>query len=191
MSQVKFLRTAPPVGKAITLGKAKDHLNITQNDDDAVISAIIDEATAWCENYMGRPIVQQTWTRYLDCWTPVIYLPISPVASVSVNYTDVNGQDVELPADQYTTDLIAEPALVVFTHDAEPPELADGFNTIRCDVVAGWPDAQSLPYTLTAAVKLMIGHLYENREATTNAKIEELPAPFGVRTFLNSHRTNF
>ena len=41
---------------SITLEDAKLHMNITSDDDDAVISAKIDAAEAWIGAFLGKPM---------------------------------------------------------------------------------------------------------------------------------------
>jgi uncharacterized phiE125 gp8 family phage protein len=189
--QVKLERTTPPTGQPVTLGEARAHLNITTREDDTVLSSMIDDATGWCENYSGRSFMPQTWTLFMDVWRNTFVVPVSPAVSVAIKYDDTDGIEQTLPAGDYIADTRAFPVRVVLNPGTALPDLGDGFNVVRCEMSAGWSDADSVPSPIKAGVLLMVGFLYENREAATAAKIEELPVPFGVRSFLNGYRLNY
>ena len=44
-----------------------------------------------------------------------------------------------------------------------------------------------VPGPLKLAIKLLVGHFYENREATTMLKIDELP--LGIKALIEPYRT--
>jgi uncharacterized phiE125 gp8 family phage protein len=55
---------------------------------------------------------------------------------------------------------------------------------VRIDYVAGYATAGAIPADLRAAVKLLVGHLYENREASAPGTLNVIP--LGARRILDN-----
>lgn len=80
----------------ITLAQVKSYLKMDGiNEDDAIISEMIDEAIDWIENYCSISLIPQTVTVYLEVKNR-IELPFGPVVSVdSINdITDFNADSL-------------------------------------------------------------------------------------------------
>lgn len=91
---MKPVLTDVPALRPVSLAEAKAHLRVDFSDDDTLISALIDAATAHIDGYTGilaRALVTQTWRQDFCDWPGdrVLRLPLAPVASVeSVKYFD-------------------------------------------------------------------------------------------------------
>ena len=119
-------------------------------------------------------------------------LPVFPVLSVdSITYIDIDGieQTVAASSIQTITDHI--PAIVVL--DDVPSVDGDTLNAVTITVTAGIesgnspPNADKIPEQVKQAIKLMVGHFYENREAVS---IDGTPStvPFATDALLWPHR---
>jgi uncharacterized phiE125 gp8 family phage protein len=172
--------TAEPIG----LEEAKVHLRVDGSDSDTYINTLIVAARKHVENVTRRRLVQQTWD-YTLAEFPYgdICLPIMPVSSVtSVSYVDGDGATQAFTT--YTLIKDGPRARVVLDYGVSWPTTRVHGNAVTVRFVAGYdPTTDSpqdlsgnVPGDLKAAIKLIIGDLYENRESTTPLKIEQLPA---------------
>jgi uncharacterized phiE125 gp8 family phage protein len=195
------------VAEPVTLAEAKDHCRILDDvtDQDALISALIVAAREWCENFTRRSFVRRTYEMRLDNWfggdrCREILLPRGPVSSVThVKYTDSAGALATLAADQYQTGLYDMPARIVPAFGVVWPTVKPGaVDAVLIEYVAGYAPssdsptdhAANVPASVKAAMKLIVGHLYEQRELSANSAIFEVPfavkallAPFEVRDY--------
>lgn len=75
----------------------------------------------------------------------------------------------------YGVDLHTPPARVLFPN-GPPAATAGTYSPVGyVEYTAGWPDAGSVPRSVQAALYLLAGHFYRNREAFTDGKLEEMP----------------
>ncbi len=61
----------PPAEYPVLLTEAKAHLRVTDNTEDAIITALIYAATAWAENYTNIRFVTQTWEKTINGFPPM------------------------------------------------------------------------------------------------------------------------
>jgi uncharacterized phiE125 gp8 family phage protein len=170
-----------PADWPITLEQAKAHLRVDTDDDDDLIEALIDAAVESAELFQGRALVDQTWDLYLDAfpcsrWEGLrrvnqIEIRKPPLIEVAgVFYLDSSGAEQTLSASLYTVDTANEPGRVVLKSGSWPtlPDLA---NAVRVRFRAGYldqgvsPAVENVPKSTKAAILIMIGDLYANRES--------------------------
>lgn len=96
----------------------------------------------------------------------VITLPRAPVRSVtSVTYLDATGNTVTLDPSRYAVTTGA-PGRVAPAFGTVWPATLPQIGAVRVRFVAGYgPDASAVPDNVKAAIRLMVGHWYENRES--------------------------
>ena len=185
-----------PAERAVSLLEAKAHLRVDHADEDALISIFLDAALAHLDGrdgVLGRALVTQTWELPLDAFPrdTVIGIPLAPVQSVtSIQYRDAAGALQTFLAANYVLDAISEPARIDLAPGASWPGTQDVPNAVTIRFVAGYGAATTVPPALKAAVLLLVGHLYRNREATTAEALAALPmgvdaliAPFRIISF--------
>lgn len=187
------VKTAPAV-EPITRAEAKLQLRIESDidDDHTLIDALITGAREWCENYCRRSFVRRTLELRMDCWPPEILLPRGPVLSVThVKYVDSGGTLSTLATSAYQTDIYALPGRIVPAFGSVWPSIKPSeLNAVLVEYEAGYASTETsptdaagnVPAAVKAAIKLIIGHLYENRELTSNTQLYE--APFAVKALL-------
>lgn len=187
------VKTAP-AAEPISLTEAKLHLRVDDDDQDALISGLIAAAREWAENYTRRSFVQRTLELRLDCFVSPIKLPSGPVISVtSVQYMDQAGVLQTLAADRYQVDLYGTPPCIVPVFGVVWPVTKYGtLNSVVVEYEAGYADsnvsppdlADNVPSAVKAALKLIVGHLYENREAVVLANVQAIQLPMAVKSLL-------
>lgn len=164
------------VGAAITVAQAKTHLRITHSDDDTYIEALTLVATEWCEEFQRRVYVQREVIDKFDEFPTVIRPRRSPLISVdSLKYIDTDGvlQTVD-PAD-YEVGTYKEPGRITPAYNVSWPSIRAVINAVTLTYQAGYVNRASIPTEMKHAVKLMVGHLYENREAVGPVSMKEIP----------------
>lgn len=179
-----------PSADPVDLVSAKRHCRVDHADDDDFIGSLIAAASNHIEGpsgILGRAIMPQTWLLELSGWVSSIVLPVEPVRSVSVAYTDANGEAQTLAADQYS--LSAWPSAATtwrFVDDAVRPVLDAVEYPVRITIEAGFASADAVPEPLKVAILMLVGHWYGNREAVivgtssapTSMAFDALIAPF-------------
>ena len=187
-----MLKTITPVAiEPITLAEVRQHLRLPEDAaEDTLLLGLITTARSYCEHYTRRALAEQTLEAYLDRFPvsgPVV-LPCPPLLSVvEIGYTDSSGQETVLPDSDYVVDTDCEPGRVLPAYGLAWPVFTP-FPTspIRIRFVAGYDD---LPVSIRLAMLLLIGHWYENREATGTANsvidfsAHALLAPYRVEVF--------
>jgi uncharacterized phiE125 gp8 family phage protein len=153
---------------AVSLVEAKAHLRVDASDDDTLITALITAATEMAEQATGRAIMPQTYALTLDAFPTALELTRVPVASVtSIAYTDTAGAVITLSGSLYALDSADDngPAYVVPAYGATWPDTREKINAVTCTFVAGYANAAAVPESIKSWIKLMVGAMYENREA--------------------------
>ena len=160
----------------ITTAEAKSHLNIDHSDDDTLIDTYIAAATEYVEDYVNRELAQRTWDYSFDKF-PVdeISLPKHPVLSVSsITYTDRTASPITqtVLTSVYDVDLGGSPADIYLKYGQTWPTASYERNSITVRFVTGFAGVGSpvdyragIPQAIRAAIKLMVGDLYLNRES--------------------------
>ena len=165
------LVTAPAV-EPIATSVAKLHLRVDHSTDDALIDTLCAAARAYVEAKMSRKCITQTWDYKMDQF-PIgpLVLPFPPVSSVtSVSYIDSDGASQTWSSSLYDTDLPsgpeAGPARIVPAYGQSFPSTRSDINAVTVRFVCGYgAAATAVPSAVLAAMKLLIGHWYANRES--------------------------
>lgn len=158
----------PPL-RIVSPADAKAHLRVDDDAEDALIQAFSDAAQAHIDGpdgWLGRSIGKQT-LELRRCGFPTwIELPFGPVRSVaSVKYIDPDGVEQTLDPSAY----VVQGDIISCAHGVTWPGLRSERENIRIRYDAGYPDTvgdtpkSTVPPPVVAAIKLMIGDLFENR----------------------------
>lgn len=175
-----LLITAPTV-EPVSVPEAAAHLRVTVNDEDPLVASLIQAARMHVEAYTGRALVTQTWELRLPDFPAYLELPRAPFASItSITYIDAASatQTLAESAYQVVTDSgpYCQPARVVPAYNQQWPAVRAQEDDLRVRYVAGYGVPRTVPAPLRAAMLLLVGHLYEHREAIiTGTIVSELP----------------
>lgn len=193
-----------PAAEPVTLTEARLHLrqDATTADDD-LITALIVAARQRVELEINRSLISTTWEWWVDAFPEYyrpyvyrpgkarhreeIYLPNPPLASVtSLTYVDLNGDTQTLSTSDYQVCGIATQGAgyVVPAYGKSWPIAQCQPESVKIRYVAGYgATAASVRESTKAAIKLLIGHFYENREATVSERASFI-LPLGVSALL-------
>ena len=178
---------AAPTTEPVSLIDAKVHLRVDTATDDGLILALIKVARDMVETFTRRALVTQTWDWKLDAFQSApLWLPKPPVASItSITYLDSAGASQTWSSSLYRTDLPTDPhgprARITPAYGEAYPSTYPVTNAVTVRFVCGTAVA-AVPASLSAAMKLLVGHFYEHREAVTPSAFVDLP--LGVQALL-------
>lgn len=186
----------PPTFEPVTLEQAKLHARVEIDEDDALVSSLITAARQWVEAYTGRTLcdtVLETAAWGYSGW--YIELPKPPVIEVvSFSYRDSDGDDTVLASDQYSLDNTNPLSpRVVPAYGVAWPATRWQSSSLRVRYRAGYARAGSpdetglIPQPLAAAIKLILGHLYEHRESVVVGQVVT-EVPLGAQWLCRPYR---
>ena len=166
-----------PLGEPLTLTEVKSHLRVDHTADDALIAIYLRAAREYIDGpggFLGRALVRQSWRLSLDGFpTDEIRIPLPPLSSVdAIRYDDTSGDEQLVNSQNFWVDKASEPGWIVRVDGVDWPTTLDGVNTVRVDFTAGYAPGtnspidygENIPFNIKAAMLLMIGNMYENRE---------------------------
>lgn len=182
----------PVLDEPITLIEAKNHLRVDEilTEDDMLITSLITVAREWCENFTRRALGAQVLELVLDDfpYKDYIEIPRPPLQSVeSIKYKDSDGQEFLFSSADYAVNTDSEPGIIAKGYWNEWPTFVPyPSGAVRIRYTAGYT-VENIPKSIKQAMLLLIGHLYEHREAvSTERHIEEVP--FAVKSLLMPYR---
>lgn len=176
--------TTPAAAEPVSLAEAKAHVRVDHSDDDTLLGVVIAAARAHIEKYCGQRFAGQTLTAKCDDFADFARLEDGPINSItSVVYLDENGDSQTLSTDVYELRVDGIEAAIVLKYNQTWPVIRLG-SQITVVMAAGHASA---PADVKAAMLLLIGHLYEHREAVAMGETLAV-LPMGVDALLCNHR---
>ncbi|MCP4304725.1 MAG: hypothetical protein GY788_07580 [bacterium] len=182
----------PPAVEPVTLTEVKDHCRISDADSDVYLVSLIQAAREHVENRTSRALITQTLDIKYDWFGRWIDMPRAPLQSVTgVTYLDMAGTEQALDADVYRSVTDRDPGAIVLDYGKTWPDIYPVPSAVTVRIVSGYGDAaDDVPQTIRQAMLLLIGHWFENREATVGGfNVRDIP--IGVDALLESHRVRY
>lgn len=163
----KYRVTTQPASEPVSLVEAKLHLKVDYSTDDDLITALIIAAREQAENYTLRKLLPQTITEKFNGLTSPLELSCTPLRAItSFTYLDENGDSQALSTGLCVLEDYRDlPAISLKNSQVWPTTLAQN-DAVTVVYTVGYDDADAVPATIKAAMLLMIGHWYENRQDT-------------------------
>lgn len=205
-----------PAREPMTLAEAKDHLRVDGADDDALISELISAARRQAEESTRRALITQTWRLFLDRWLMKssiardwregvtegadiradpgsVEIPRPPLQQVaSVKTYDESDAATTWAASNYFVDTASQPGRLVRRTGASWPTPGRAANGIEIEFAAGYGDNPGdVPEALRQGMLLLVGHLYEHREAVLeveHGRSALTTLPLGVQVLWGPYR---
>lgn len=185
----RLSRTSAPEEPLLSLDDAKAHLNVSHDDDDDLITALVEAVTAYIDGPegVGVALVEQSWRYSMDGLSSCFRIPLRPVSAVtSITYVDEAGQTQTLDPALYTLDLDTQPPIVARAWNATYPSVRCQPGSVKVNFTCGYGAPSDVPADIRQAAKLLLGHWYENREAMVDGgKVEP---PHAVNAILGKYR---
>lgn len=197
-------RITGPTVMPVSLADVKEHLNIDFSDRDPWLEFAIRTAREYVEWRLGKTLMQTTWEivgdRFPTSGCALVLPYASPLLSVSsVKYTDSGNVVNTWATANYLVNTDAEPGLITPIYGGTWPDYTPSpSGSVRVRYVAGLSETASpLVYpddTVVAAIKLLCGGLWENRESevvTDKAFLTDVSIKYGVEAFLSLAKRNY
>jgi len=165
-----------PATEPVSLSDAKAHLAVTHSADDALIGSLIKAARRHVEHITGLRLIAQTWEAVFDTFPDgPLQLAGWPLQSVTaVEYLDENEAAQTLVSSAYVVAEYRRPGWISPVDSW--PATQDTYNAVTATFVVGYGDAEDVPDDIVAAIKLIVGGLYANRESLSDKPILDNPA---------------
>lgn len=188
-----------PTEELLTIEECRAHLNVQPyppededgsdvHPDDDLIMAMQGAAREYCENYLGLTLAPRTYELAMDSFpSGAITISSPPLLEVqSITYQELDSDelpvDIEVDPEDYIVDTFASRIVPVTSW----PIVTTATNAIRVIYLAGTSESEPLPYGVRAALLLVLGHLYENRENSVDAATYKIP--LGAESLLQFYR---
>lgn len=169
---IAYVRTVAPTAEPLTVAEVKAHLRLSGNTEDLLLATYLTAARRQMEATLGIAFLTQTWQAIADYQDAPsggddLLLRGYPLASVSsIAYVDIAGAAQTWASANYTVDTAACPGRVYPTYNVDWPSVRDQRKALTVTYVCGYTAATLVPEPLLHALKLLVGHFYEHREAT-------------------------
>lgn len=176
-----------PPEPLVTWAEADAHLRLDGDDtQQPYVESLIAAASGYIDGPDGilrRAVGEQTLELRGCGFHHTLTLPFGPVSALtSVKYLDAAGDEQTVPAEIYYS---AGDNLYLGYGQTWPSPRGDA-ECVRIRYVAGWA-AEDTPAPLKAAVLLLVGHWYANREAVAVGDATA-PLPLAVDALLAPYR---
>ncbi|WP_414474318.1 head-tail connector protein [Microvirga sp. M2] len=185
----------PPAAEPVTLDEVKDHLRVTNNLEDELLTSLIATARQKLDGprgLLGRCLITQQWKATLDGFSREIVFPLAPVSAVSaIIYRDATGTEQALAPDAYMVAGLQDDELgsISPVRGRAWPLIPYSPGSVSVTFTAGYGDApEDIPEPIRTAIKMLVGHLYENREAVTVASGSMIETPIGWQDLIADYR---
>ena len=169
----------------VTVAEVKNHLRVTDNTEDAIVSGLITGARKYVEQILRRSLISQTFAYYLDDFPnrEFIQLPFPPLLWVDfVKYYDQTGVLTTMPTDDYQVDNKATPGRITLKDDATYPTVElDKVNAVQIQYQAGYGNtADDVPMPIRLVIIQLVSHWFENREPFSTQQMYTIPKTLDV-----------
>lgn len=166
-------RVSAPSSSPISLEDIKSHLAIAHSDEDAYFTSLINVATAYIDgpNGAGIALMPQVWRATYFRVPKSLVMTFGPVRSIAV-----------IKSGETTID----PTTYSFDSDTQILSLSAPPQTVtKITFEAGY---DAIPDDLLHAIRMIVGHLYANREAVSTVAMHDVP--MAVESILNRYRVH-
>jgi len=161
-SSITVLATLRPVD----MDDLKLHIRVRHADEDDLIRALQETAVSMWESQTRRQLMVATYEETFRGFEDEMELRPAPLAAVaSIEYLDTDDAEQTLSTDVYGVDAALEPAVVYRKSLQDWPALSAFRNPVTVTFTAGYTTLAAVPEDIKSAIKLMVAHLFEHREA--------------------------
>ncbi|MDW9877330.1 hypothetical protein GOA90_08745 [Sinorhizobium meliloti] len=180
------IRISPAAAKPVSLEEARAHLRVDVDDENTLITALIDAATSYLDGWsgvLGRCLINQVWMQSFSDWPDCrsVRLPFPDVSAATVKFFDADNVEQTVSASLFERFEDERGTIIRFRDEFTYPTVFDDRRDgVRVEFTAGYgASATDVPTAVRHAMLLMIGHWYENRESVVIGNAPEaLPLAF-------------
>jgi uncharacterized phiE125 gp8 family phage protein len=165
----------PPSEPAVTLAEAKASLRELADDENELIESLVAAAQNHLERLLGIVMVTSTWRFDADAFCTEMELPVTATGVGSVIWSDAAGDPTTIVNTDYllTTNSVGTSTVQFLSSFATPSGMAE-FGAVQITFTAG-SEPEDVDPAIKQAIKLLVGHWFNHREAVGDGGLEELP----------------
>lgn len=160
----------------ILLSEAKDYLRIDGTQDDDMVGIMVQAARQMVENKTWVSVIPATYhmTFDKDEVQEIMRINKYPIRSIeAIYYKDADGVTQTLSVQDYEVDLLSNPVRIRIK---TMPNIGDYLNAFWIEFEAGFEFPYQIPKPIIQAMKLIMGHLNENRQdVVVGSSIAKMP----------------
>ena len=156
-------RVEAPQGVLVPVAELRMQVRADADEQDSLIEAYERSAVDFLDGYtgrLGRCILRQKWALPLVGNPEAVFLPFPDCREFAIEHLDDQGVWSDVVGATVTQ--VGDTALLV-----DLPSDQTGLN-LTC--WAGWETAGDVPENLKQAVRLLVAHWFDNREAVTTGQ---------------------
>ena len=194
MNSYAYTLVTEPAEAAVTAAEMEAHAR-ANGQPSVQYEPYVLSAQAWVEMATGRKLVSQTWKWFLDGWpcSDRVALPFGQLTSLThVKYTDSADAQTTFSSANYSVSTARDPGVLALKYGQSwPSATLRALDPIEIQFVCGWPTGADVPADIRAAILLLAGHLYQNRESVVvgdRVAVESAALVFGVDSLLVNWR---
>jgi uncharacterized phiE125 gp8 family phage protein len=192
----QYLRVVSTVGVATCDFGVSIVTSEPTSAEDAMIDTLIKTARRYVEQILNRVLISQSWDYWMDSFpsTDYIKIPLPPLIGInSITYYDVNHTPATLTTvTDFYPEIVSQPGKIYLPYGKSwPSTILRPYNGVDINFTGGYgATAATVPEEIKQAILLLIGHLYEHREETTDKALSHVPlavdallAPYRIWSF--------
>jgi len=192
VNALNMVETVAPTVEPLTTAEANTHLHLDGTSNNTYVDLLIEAARQHVESYTGRALAERTYRADLFYWDTEVRLIKPPLISVtSIKYFDPDNSQQTWASTNYEVD--AAGGRILLANAKSIPSSYSRFDAWQVTTIHGYQATSSpldyrapIPESLKSAMKLIIGDLFENRERSTQLRMQDLPT---VTRLLEPYRT--
>jgi uncharacterized phiE125 gp8 family phage protein len=158
-------------------------------NDNAYQTALLAAVESYVCEYLDRSLQPTALREWYDCIPQEFQVHRGPVTAVTaIKAYDLNDNVTTVATTVYQTDFIYEPARVSLRFGQIWPYQLRARNAVAIEYTAGYA-VGAVPAGILQAMKILLGHWYEERQPTAVGYVSTLPfsveallAPFRIST---------
>ena len=177
----QYTITRQPSFEPITLAQASEHLRVDSTDDITYLEDLIPVAREFVDSITGRASISTGYKLIAESWDSLMQVsgrillyrtPLVSVASVKYYAPDATTQTT-LATTEYRAITGSEPGMIHL--HGTTPDIDDRPDAIEILFTAGHESMSDVAAIQRHLIKMVIGHLYENRLPVAFSSCNEIP----------------
>lgn len=159
---------------SVTLSELKDHLRITESDEDTILQIYLDAALDYIEGKTGQILTNRARTDYFDSFGDLELVGDNPT-SVVVQYVDTDGATQVLSSSVYDVKTHKARPYITLAYNQSWPSVRAQDAAIDVAYTSGYTTS-TLPDAYKGAVLIEAATNYEHREDESIMKLHNRKA---------------
>lgn len=187
-----------PASEVVSIDEMKAHLRVDSDDENELIEAMTEAVTQHLDGRdgdLGRALIDQTWELRMEWFPQIVRLPLPPLIEVlAIEYLDDAGARQTFDASKYEVTGERKRGKISLLAGECWPRLPAGraepaIVRFRAGYIDGGvsPPQPNVPGPIKAAIKLMTGTLYQNRERVVVGETA-IEIPWAAEAMLRPYR---